>query len=427
MAGAREAALQGLIAFRRAGAWPDLQLKKLSAELSSEDAALVAALTYGTLQNLSLIDFTLQQVSSMPLKKVMPQVLDALRLGVFQLLFLDRIPDSAAVNETVKLVKKHGGARAGGYANAVLRRLIALRDGGGLPKPDGPAERRLSVQYSHPAWFVRAMLERLGEEGTEELLRANNRPAKTTLRVNTLKTDSTALCALLAEQNIDCRPVEGLENALEAENMGNPAALRAFQEGLFYIQDAASQLCVQALDPVPGSFVIDMCAAPGGKTLLCAQRMRNQGRILAMDIHPHKAELIEQNAARYGAGIIQAIAADASKPVDKLRESADFVLCDVPCSGMGIIRKKPDIRFKKPEEIAGLPAVQGAILRTAAGYLNPGGRLVYSTCTVLRQENEDVVAQFVRDAAGWKIEDMKTLWPHIDGTDGFFIARLTRM
>lgn len=427
MAGARETALQGLIAFRRSGAWPDLQLKKLSEGLSGEDVALAAALTYGTLQNRAFIDFLLAYVSSMPLKKVMPQVLDALRLGVFQLLFLDRVPDSAAVNETVKLVKRHGGPRVGSYANAVLRRLIALRDADKLPQPGGAPAERLSVQYSHPLWFVQAMLDRLGESGCEALLRANNQPAKATLRVNTLKISAAELAAQLEEYGIPCRPIKGVDNALEADNLGNPAALPAFQDGLFYIQDAASQLCVHELAPVPGSFVIDMCAAPGGKTLLCAQLMKNQGRILAMDIHPHKAELIEKNAARYGASIIQAVAADASKPVEALRESADFVLCDVPCSGLGIIRKKPDIRFKKPEEIAGLPAIQGAILRTAAGYVKPGGRLVYSTCTVLRQENEDVIEAFLQDSPEWTVENEKTLWPHIDGTDGFFIARLTRI
>ena len=215
-------------------------------------------------------------------------------------------------------------------------------------------------------------------------------------------------------------------NALETAQLGNPARLRAFRDGLFYIQDAAGQRCVAALAPTPGSFVIDMCAAPGGKTLLCAQIMHNQGRILAMDIHPHKAALIEKNAVKYGADIIEAVAADASKPVGALRQSADFVLCDVPCSGFGVIRKKPDIRFKKPEDIAGLPALQQSILCTAAGYVKPGGRLVYSTCTVLRQENEEVIERFIQGADDWALEGMQTLWPHIDGTDGFFIARLAR-
>ena len=426
MAGARDAALQGLIAFRRSGAWPDLELKRLSQDLSPEDAALTTALVYGTLQNRMLIDFTLQSISSMPLKKVMPQVLDALRLGAFQLLFLDRVPDSAAVNDTVKLAKKHGGSRAGGYVNAVLRRLITLRDTDALPQPGGAADERLSIRYSHPLWFVRAMLERLGEDGCEALLRADNEPAATTLRVNTLKTDCDSLCTLLREQGIECRPVPGLDNALETAQLGNPARLRAFRDGLFYIQDAAGQRCVAALAPTPGSFVIDMCAAPGGKTLLCAQIMHNQGRILAMDIHPHKAALIEKNAVKYGADIIEAVAADASKPVGALRQSADFVLCDVPCSGFGVIRKKPDIRFKKPEDIAGLPALQQSILCTAAGYVKPGGRLVYSTCTVLRQENEEVIERFIQGADDWALEGMQTLWPHIDGTDGFFIARLAR-
>ena len=216
------------------------------------------------------------------------------------------------------------------------------------------------------------MLERLGEDGCEALLRADNEPAATTLRVNTLKTDCDSLCTLLREQGIECRPVPGLDNALETAQLGNPARLRAFRDGLFYIQDAAGQRCVAALAPTPGSFVIDMCAAPGGKTLLCAQMMHNQGRILAMDIHPHKAALIEKNAVKYGADIIEAVAADASKPVGALRQSADFVLCDVPCSGFGVIRKKPDIRFKKPEDIAGLPALQQSILCTAGRICQAG-------------------------------------------------------
>lgn len=426
MAGARDAALQCLIAFRRSGAWPDLQLKRLSGGLSAEDAALTTALIYGTLQNRLLIDFYLQSISSMPLKKAMPQVLDALRLGAFQVLFLDRVPDNAAVDETVKLAKKAGGPRAGGYANAVLRRLIVLRDEGSLPQPAGTAAERLSIRYSHPIWFVQAMLERLGEDGCEALLRADNAPAKTTLRVNTLKTSPCALISLLEEQGVSCRPVDGLANALETEHLGNPERLDAFQNGLFYIQDVAAQRCVAALAPAPGSFVIDMCAAPGGKTLLCAQLMENRGRILAMDIHPHKAELIEKNADKYGVNIIRAVAADASKPVEQLRESADCVLCDVPCSGLGVIRKKPDIRFKDPADAAQLPALQSAILRTAAGYVKPGGRLVYSTCTLLRQENEEVVERFLQSSPEWKAESMQTLWPHIDGTDGFFIARLSR-
>ncbi len=424
-AGARDAALKSLMAFRRSGAWPDLQLKKLCDSLSSEDAALAAALTYGTLQNVLLIDFTLQSISTIPLKKVMPQVLDALRLGVFQLLWLDRIPDSAAVNETVKQVKKQGGPRAGGYANALLRRLIALRDEDRLPQPQG--KQRLSLLYSHPQWFVQAMLDRLGEDGCEALLRANNTPAGITLRVNTLKTDTDSLKSRLASEGISCSPLPGLRDALWTESLGNPSALDSFRQGLFYIQDAASQMCVHALNPTPGARVIDMCAAPGGKTLLCAQLMKNQGSILAMDIHPHKVELIEKNAVRYGVDIIRTAVADASKPQEQLRESADFVLCDVPCSGMGIIRKKPDIRFKKQEDVLHLPELQSAILHTAAGYVKPGGRLLYSTCTVLQAENEEVVRAFLADTPGWELAEMRTFWPHVDNTDGFFTARLERL
>ena len=428
MAGARETALQGLIAFRRQGAWPDLLMKKAAQELRREDAALAAALLYGTLQNLALLDFYLQSVSSMPLKKVMPQVLDALRLGAYQLLFLDRVPDSAAVNETVKLVKKQAGARAGGFANAVLRKLISLREQNALPAVTGKTpQERLSIQYSHPLWFVEEMWQRLGPQGCEALLAANNQPVgRTTLRVNTLKTTAEELTAILRREGVDAVPAEGLPNALETAHLGNPAALDSFQKGLFYVQDAASQRCVAALDPQPGASVIDMCAAPGGKTLLCAQLMRNQGSIVAIDVHPHKTKIIEENAARYGADIIQTVTADASHAISRLCKSADYVLCDAPCSGLGVIRKKPDIRFKKREELDGLPAIQAALLTTAAQYVKPGGRLVYSTCTVRREENEDVVGRLLAQNPDCQLEQMVTLWPHIDGTDGFFYARMQR-
>ncbi len=428
MAGARETALQGLIAFRRQGAWPDLLMKKTAQDLRREDAALASVLLYGTLQNLSLLDFYLQSVSSMPMKKVMPQVLDALRLGAYQLLMLDRIPDSAAVNETVKLVKKQGGARAGGYANAVLHKLISLRDQNALPPVTGHTpQHRLATQYSHPLWFVEEMWARLGPEGCEALLAANNQPvSRITLRVNTLKTTAEGLISALKREGVDAAPAEGLPDALETAGLGNPAALDSFQKGLFYVQDAASQLCVAALDPQPGTTVIDMCAAPGGKTLLCAQRMRNQGSIVAIDIHPHKAKLIEENAARYGADIIQTVTADASHRINRLCASADSVLCDVPCSGFGILRKKPDIRFKKKKDLQSLSEIQKDLLMTAAHYVRPGGRLVYSTCTVRQAENEDVVRHLLAQRADYQLLQMKTMWPHIDGTDGFFYAQIQR-
>lgn len=432
---ARELSLRALIQFRRHGAWPDLFLKQEGAkqQLSREEMGLATALTYGTLQNLARLDFYLSVYSSMPLRKLMPQVLDAMRIGAYQLVFLDRVPQSAAVNETVSLVKKQANPRAAGFANAVLRKLAANLDA--LPEPQGSGAERLSVQYSHPLWFVQRMCETLGETQAEELLRANNEPPAAVLRVNTLKSDVAQAMALLARDGIETAPHPYLPHALVARSLAGIGEAEALKSGQIAVQDAASQLCVHALAPCAGEFVLDLCAAPGGKTILAAQLMGNTGTILACDIHPHKTDLIESNAARYGAEIVQTVCADASKPRDVLFGRADAVICDVPCSGLGIIRKKPDVRFKKEEDIAQLPALQSRILDTAALYLKPGGRLVYSTCTVLPQENEQVVLAFLASHPQFSLEPFelpgigktdgqKTLYPHRDGTDGFFMARL---
>ncbi|ODU56479.1 MAG: 16S rRNA (cytosine(967)-C(5))-methyltransferase [Clostridium sp. SCN 57-10] len=432
---ARELSLRALIQFRRYGAWPDLFLKQEGAKqsLPREELGLATALTYGTLQNLALLDFYLSAYSSMPLRKLMPQVLDAMRIGAYQLVFFDRVPHSAAVNETVSLVKKHANPRAAGFANAVLRKLAANLDA--LPEPQGEACERLSVRYSHPLWFVQRMHAVLGEEKTELLLRANNENPPAVLRVNTLKADAGQAMEMLEHDGIETELHPYLPDALIARSLAGLGESEALRSGVAAVQDAASQLCVHALAPQSGEFALDMCAAPGGKTVLAAQLMGNRGTIIACDIHPHKADLIEKNAGRCGVEIVQTVCADASKPRDVLFGRADAIICDVPCSGMGIIRKKPDVRFKKEEELAALPALQYSILDTAARYLKPGGRLVYSTCTVLPEENEQVVQAFLERNPRFSLEPfalpgigqtcgMKTLYPHRDGTDGFFMARL---
>ena len=432
MPGARDTALGALIQFRRDGAWPDLYLKQEAARLSPEDAALATTITYGTLQNRELIDFYISCFSSMKLKKVMPQVLDAIRIGVYQLLFLDKIPPSAAVNESVKLVKQKANPRAAAFANAVLRKISTQRDA--LPQlPQDDPVQYLSVRYSHPVWFVRRMLQVLGREECESLLQANNAPVEAAARVNALKVDRASL---LQELGAAAHAHPAVEDAVIIDDMKTALRSRAFADGQFYVQDIASQLAVLALSPQPGSNVMDLCAAPGGKSLLAAQLMGNKGELLATDLHAHKVDILEKNAEKYGVSILRAAPMDASRLLQSRVNTADYIVCDVPCSGMGIIRKKPDIRFK--DEACDLPQLQYQILCNAAAYLKQGGCLVYSTCTVLPQENEAVVQRFLKEhpelslegfelpVAGKVPEGMVTLYPHRHGTDGFFIAKLRK-
>ena len=437
MLSARETALKALISFRRDGAWPDLYLKKACEGMGREESALCANLTYGVLQNRAYLDFLIGSFSSRPVNKLTPQVLDALRLGAYQLVFLTKIPHSAAVNETVELVKKHGNSGAVGYANGVLRALQRSLDN--LPQvPRDNDLDYLSIRYSHPKWFVGKMNKRLGFGGCEALLQADNTPTPVTARVNTLKINREALLERFSRLEIAARPHPHLANAIVFDNMKGVLQSDELKQGLFYIQDIASQLCVEALSPRPGETVFDLCAAPGGKSMLAAQMMEDQGSLLSMDLHPHKSDLIAQNAEKYGITCLQTVPSDASVRKDALVERADGIICDVPCSGMGVIRKKPDVRYKDGDHIKVLPPLQLSILENAGSYLKPGGRLVYSTCTVLKEENEAVVEKFLAAHPDFSLEPfdlpgigrveegMLTLWPHIHGTDGFFMAKLVK-
>ena len=432
---ARNCALKALIQFRREKSWTDLYLKNSLSQLSSEDAALATAITYGVLQNMSLIDFYIAHYSSIKLNKIMPQVLDALRCGVYQILFMDRIPPFAAVNETVTLVKKHGNPRAGAFANAVLRKIVSAKDD--LPPvPKNNPITYLATAYSHPEWFVKKLADQFGFDEAAQIIEANNKEAPLYIRVNTLKTDSDSLIDMLNKQGITALKC-GLDNALLCKGEKPLHLTDEFKSGLFYIQDLASQLAVSLLDPNPGDSLVDMCSAPGGKSITAAQYMNNKGSVKAFDIHEHKINIIEQNAKKYGTSIIKAAVNDSSVFVPELTATADKVICDVPCSGLGIIRKKPDIRFKDANSILDLPDIQLRILKNAASYLKPGGRLLYSTCTVIREENTDIITKFLGENPDFSLVPFDTpitgntpgyitLLPHRHNCDGFFIAVLDR-
>jgi len=438
---AREAALLTLNECQRQGGWSDNILKKqlASAGLDSRDSALATQLCFGVLQNQMLLDFYLSHFSDLPLKRMEGRVVQALRLGAYQMLFLDKIPHSAAVNSAVELTRKHcKNPRARGMVNGILRNLERNLDR--LPTiPQTDPVTYLSTLYSHPEWLVKEFLTALGSEETAKLLAANNGRAPITAMVNTTKTTAEALAATLEGEGVTARPHPWLPDCLILEKTGDLGRLDAFQAGLFYIQDPASRLAVLALDPRPGMRVLDCCAAPGGKSFACAIRMEGRGEVISCDLHPHKKKLIQAGAGRLGLGIITPMTADGKKLRSEWKDSFDRVLVDAPCSGLGVIRKKPDIRYKDPGPLSALPQVQRDILDNAARYVRPGGVLVYSTCTLLRRENEEVVQGFLADRpeyraeafqlpgdTGGPAEGMVTLWPHRRGTDGFFICKLRK-
>ena len=433
----REAALAALERCRRDGAWSgaaiDMAIKRYA--LDRRDAALASRLCLGVLQNSRLLDFYINCYSNTPSDRLEARVRDILRLGIYQLVMLDKIPARAAVNESVALCKSSGCARASGLVNAVLRKVSNSCDQ--LPRipGEGTAEY-LSIKYSHPRWIAEKIMQQKGYAFAEAFLAANNCPAPLDLQVNTLKTDRESIVRSLLRLEIAFSVPEYPENCLSLKG-GNVSALPGFEEGLFYVQDRAAAMAVSILGLKPGMQVLDACAAPGGKSFAAAIAMENQGSILACDIHEKKLPLIQSGAQRLGVEILSTRQADARQPLPELQGRFDAVIADVPCSGLGVIRKKPEIREKTGEETARLPQIQRDILDKLSRCVKPGGLLLYSTCTVLREENEDVVGWFLRRHSEFEAEEfsvgarsvekgMYTFWPNVDGTDGFFAAKLRR-
>lgn len=432
---AREAALRALVACEQQGAWSDGFLKKIlrTAGLDSRDAALTTRLCFGVLQNRLLLDYYLGKLSTVKLEKMEPAVRNALRLGAYQVLSLDRVPDHAAVSEAVDLARKGSkNPRSAGLVNGVLRSLVRQKDS--LEPPEDPA-----VRYSHPQWLADLFTRRLGREEATALMAANNGEPPTCAQVNTTKATVEEVTDSLRAEGVEVQPHAWLPNCLLLSHTGSLEELAAFREGLFYIQDAAAKLAVLAADPREGMDVLDACAAPGGKSFAAAIAMWGKGKVVSCDIHPHKMDLIQAGAKRLGLDCITTEVLDGRECKEEFLDGFDLVLADVPCSGLGIIRKKPDIRYKDPKPLEGLPRVQKAILDNVCRYVRPGGVLLYATCTLLERENEDVVRAFLDKHKDFTLErfqlpgdfegareGMVTCWPHRHGTDGFFFAKLRR-
>lgn len=438
---AREVAMMTLHQCQRHGGWSDGTLKKqiAAAGLDSRDAALATNLCFGVIQSQMLLDFYLSKFSNIPLSRMEDKILQILRLGAYQMMFLTKIPHSAAVDRSVEMAKRTSkNKRAPGMVNAILRSFQRNLDH--LPTiPQQDQAEYLSILYSHPMWLTRELISALGEEEAAACLQANNAQPPMTAQVNTTRISTEDLRARLEEEKVGVEVHPWLPDCLILSRTGNLEGLAAFQEGLFYIQDPASKLAVMAADPQSGMQVLDTCAAPGGKSFACGIAMENQGSITSCDLHPHKKKLIAAGAERLGLDLIHPQTANGKEFRPQWEASFDCVLVDAPCSGLGVIRKKPDIRYKDPEELAQLPQIQRDILENVSRYVRPGGTLLYSTCTILERENEQVVQDFLTrhpefsltpfqlpDPIGCAGEGYLTLWPHRHGTDGFFIAKLKR-
>ena len=434
--GARETALSVLIACRKDGAWSNGVLKEYIRHdgLDSREAALASRLCYGVLQNRGKLDFYLRQLLTGKLKDLHPAVRDILHLGLYQILEMDKIPESAAVNESVKLAKKHCAKvrSAPGLVNAVLRNALRSKDQ--LQQPQSLADR-----YSHPQKLIDLLGAYVGKVRLEAMLAANNGAAPTVVQVNTLRTTTQALKENLQASGIDAQDHPWLTDCLVLTGTGDLEKLDAFQEGLFYVQDAAARLSVLCAGLQPGWQVLDCCSAPGGKSFAAAIAMKGEGAITSCDVHDHKIGLIQKGTERLGIEVITSRLQDAAQFVPQWEGQMDAVIADVPCSGYGIIRKKPDIRYKDPDTMNDLPGLQLQILQNQSRYVRPGGVLMYSTCTLVRKENEGVVEKFLKANPDFSLEKltlpenfpenttgMLTLVPGEYDTDGFFISRLRR-
>ncbi len=439
----REAACAVLLRLRKEGGYADRLMDRELAggQLSGPDRGLFAELVFGVLRRQGTLDHILSQLLTRPLAGLAPQVLICLRVGLYQLVYLDRIPESAAVNEAVAMAKK-SSHRFGGLVNAVLRNYLRRRELMVFPDPVSAPAEYIAARHSHPLWLVRQWISQLGAAEAERLAEASSLQPSLTLRVNTLRISRDEFLRRIVQSGIQASPGRYSPHAVVVE--GGRRAIRdlpGFQEGLFTVQDEASQLAGLLLEPRPGQLVLDACSAPGGKATHLAQQMDDRGELLAMDISKSKLSLVRETAERLGMTIIHTRVADLLNSATLPEGLFDLILLDAPCSGLGVIRRNPEAKWRlTPADISRLAETQKKMLKSAIAMLKPGGRLLYSTCSTSRQENEDVVHDFLsrRDDCvlenlnecfpSWRDlfspEGMMRAWPHRHSMDGFFAARL---
>ena len=426
MTSARALAAEALLKMEGQGAYSNLLVDQLARRhrLPPYERRLLGALVYGVTERRLTLDHCIAAFSSVKLRKIAPRVLTALRLGVYQLLYLDHIPPSAAVDESVTLCRQLGCGRSAGFVNGVLRAF--LRAGGKIPAVQGDLSRRWEVAYSCPAWLCALLAETYGAAAAEGFLQASLGGAPLYVRANTARVTPQELCTALEEEGVPAQAQGNPEGLVLLQRPGPLEKLAAFRQGLFHVQDRASQLAAAALAAGSPQRILDLCGAPGGKAFTLAQM--TGGQVISCDLYPQRAALIAEGARRLG--LEQQVSArvqDALAWEESLGQF-DGVLCDVPCSGLGVIRRKPEIKYKPREELAALPEIQLDILTNAGRYLAPGGVLLYSTCTLLPEENRRVVEAFLAGEPQFRLLEERTLLGGAgqEDSDGFYYAKLTR-
>ena len=438
----REIILNILMDININGAYSNHSINKHLKNKNIENENFIREIVYGVIENKMYIDYIISQASSIKLKKIHPTILEILRMGVYQIVFMDKIPNRAAVNEAVNLSKKHGHKGISGFVNGVLRNISKNKEK--LMMVDNKNEVDfLSIKYSHPKWMIEIWLKNYGFEFTEKLCKENNSKAKLNIRVNTLKINKEELMERLSEYNV--HETKYAKDGIVIDNPLRITSTEEYKKGYFTIQDESSMLVSQIMAPKENSFVLDLCSAPGGKATHIAQLMNNKGKIICRDIYDHKLKLIKENSERLGINIIEVEKFDATVLDESLIEKVDYCIIDAPCSGLGIIRRKPEIKWNRyKEDIRDLTKIQWNILNNAKRYLKPGGIMIYSTCTIMKEENSDMIYNFLSENGDFKLVGFKNeflsdefgedanqgfiqLFPHIHSTDGFFIAKLKKI
>ncbi|GAA0707928.1 16S rRNA (cytosine(967)-C(5))-methyltransferase RsmB [Paraclostridium ghonii] len=438
---ARELAFKTLYDIERNKNYSNMSINKnfKNINISDQEKGLATELIYGIIENKYYLNYIIDKLSKIKSKKMSTYVKISLWLGIYQILFLDSIKEHAAVNESVSLIKKYD-KKSSGFVNAILRNVLRNKETI-MDIDKANIEDFLSIKYSYNPWIIQKWIKVFGEDFTRDLLESNSEKPNLYIRTNTVKISRDELIEKLKSQGVICSKVNGIDEAIIVKNLKNIENNKLFKEGFFTVQDISSMLVGKVTNPKEGSLVLDMCSAPGGKTTHLATLMNNSGQVIARDVFEHKLKLINNTVKRLGLKNIEVENFDALKIDENSIDKFDYVVSDVPCSGMGIIKRKPEIKFKKEEELKELPIIQSEILNNASKYVKVGGCLIYSTCTIHDEENIDIVNEFLKNNENFElvpIDEVKIdldnqykgyikIYPNIHGMDGFFISKLKRV
>ena len=423
---AREVALKTLYKINNEGAYANIALDEYlnanRSKLNNKDIGLISEIVYGVVTWKLTLDTIIQNYSKIKLKKISPWIINILRMGIYQIIFLDKIPKSAAVDESVNLAKRYGHKSSSGFVNAILRK-VTVQDYENLFNIKDEIEK-ISKTESMPVWIIKELLKDNTVEETETICKNLNLKPQLCIRVNNLKTNKEDLIKKLENKNVECKQTE-YEDFIILKNVKNLENFEEFQQGLFTVQNISAGLTALLLEPKKGEYILDACSAPGGKTTYIAELMENEGKIDAWDIYEHRLDLIEDNCKRLGVTIVNTKIQDATKPSEN--KKYDKVLLDVPCMGIGVINRKPDIKWKRNlEDIENITKTQIDILENCSKLLKDGGILVYSTCSILKEENENIIEQFLKNHSNFKKEKILEIVPN-EEYDGFFICKLKKL